>query len=46
MYEASLTWLRKMVLLPLGTFMIGLLACQSVQKETNPLVCHQHVIST
>ena len=46
MYEASLTWLRTMILLPLGTFMIGLLACQSVQKETNPLVCHQHVIST
>ena len=46
MYEASLTWLRKMVLLPLGTFMTGLLACQSAQKETNPLVCHQHVIST
>ena len=34
MYEASLTWLRTMVLLPLGTFMIGLLACLSKKKQT------------
>ena len=48
MYEASLTWLRTMVLLPLDTFMIGLLACQSVQKKNKPTrmspACDQHVI--